>query len=299
MKGIILAGGAGTRLLPLTACVSKQLLPIYDKPMIYYPLSTLMLLGMREILVISTPNDTPVIAEQLGNGAELGIQLSYAVQQKPGGLPEAFLIGEEFIGDDSVCLMLGDNLLFWSQLRQHLSPCTKLKLGASILCCTTTEPERFGIAEINSQGQIVSLEEKPKRPRSNQAIIGLYFYDTRVAEMTRRLEPSARGELEITDLNRLYLQDDSLNVVRLTRGTMWIDTGTPESLLQAANFVSIVQRHQGLMVGSPEEVAYNMCYIDADSLKAITDKKYRNSAYGLYLNELVLESQGTNVFVSA
>ncbi len=289
MKGIILAGGSGTRLMPLTHCVSKQMLAVYDKPLIYYPLSTMMLLGLREILIISTPQDTPVLQQGLGDGAAWGVSLSYAVQPDPGGLAQSFIIGENFIGDDNVCLMLGDNILYWANLRSQLSDCVALQDGAYVLTVSTTEPHRFGIAEYDENGDVVSIVEKPAQPKSDQAVIGLYFYDNEVVRMAKALKPSARGELEISDLNMLYLHKKKLKAKSLSRGAMWMDAGTPNALLQAGNFVSIVQQHQGLLIGSPEEVAYNMGYITRDALVDISETRYRNSDYGRYLKQIAID----------
>ncbi|MDP9195316.1 MAG: glucose-1-phosphate thymidylyltransferase RfbA [Pseudomonadota bacterium] len=289
MKGIILAGGSGTRLRPLTDIVCKQLLPVYDKPMIYYPLSTLMMLGIRDILIISTPRDTPVLENFLGNGDRLGIRLSYTVQEKPEGLAQAFLLGESFIAGEPVCLILGDNLLYWGNLGGLWKDCVELQHGAFILGYHVRDPERFGVIEMDPSGLVLSLEEKPAQPRSNYAAIGLYFYDSRVVDYAKSLRPSARGELEITDLNNLYLRDGSLKAKVLSRGSAWLDAGTFESLMRASSFIEAVEERQGLKIGCPEEVAYNMGYIDSEKLKQLSGD-YAKSAYGAYL-QMIAENR--------
>lgn len=285
MKGIILAGGSGTRLFPLTRVTSKQLLPIYDKPMIFYPLSTLMLAGIRDILVISTPTDTPRFQELLGDGSQFGVNLSYAVQPKPEGLAQAFLIGEDFIGSDSCAMVLGDNIFYGGYFSKNLADAVaNAEKGlATIFGYFVTDPERFGIVEFDSDFNVLSVEEKPKKPKSNYCITGLYFYDNRVVEMAKQVKPSPRGELEITDLNNLYLQDDSLKVQILGRGFAWMDTGTMDSLIEASSFVQTVQKRQGLVISAPEEIAYRKKWITKDELLK-SAALYGKSPYGEHLN---------------
>jgi glucose-1-phosphate thymidylyltransferase len=285
MKGVILAGGAGTRLHPITRVLSKQLLPIYNKPMIYYPLSTLMLAGIRDILIISTPDDLPRFRELLGDGSELGLRLAYAEQPRPEGLAQAFVIGADFIGRDSVALVLGDNLFFghgFSELLQRVAHDPK---GATVFGYYVKDPERYGVVEFDGAGRALSIEEKPVRPRSHYAVVGLYFYDNSVVDIARSLRPSARGELEITDVNKRYLDQGRLNVERLGRGIAWLDTGTHQSLLEASNFIQTVEERQGLLVGSIEEVAFRMGYIDSEALRALAAPAAK-SDYGRYLLEL-------------
>jgi len=284
MKGIILAGGAGTRLYPLTMVTSKQLLPVYDKPMIYYPLSTLMLAGIREILIISTPQDLPNFEKLLGDGNQYGLKLSYKVQPSPDGLAQAFVLGEEFIGSDSVAMVLGDNIFYGSGLSQYLKNAVdKVKYGgASIFGYYVTDPERFGIVEFDSTGKVISVEEKPEKPKSNYCITGLYFYDNSVVYKAKNLKPSKRGELEITDLNRLYLEDDNLHVQLLGRGYAWLDTGTMDSLVDAADFVRTLEKRQGLKISAIEEIAYIKGWIDKDELIEAA-KRYGKSPYGQHL----------------
>lgn len=287
MKGIILAGGSGTRLYPLTKVTSKQLLPVYDKPMIFYPLSTLMLAGIRDILIISTPVDTPRFEELLGDGSSMGIKLSYAVQESPDGLAQAFLIGEEFIGDDSCAMILGDNIFYGGWFRRNLLEAVKnAEEGkATIFGYYVKDPERFGIVEFDDKKNVVSVEEKPQQPKSNYAITGLYFYPAGVSEKAKQVKPSARGELEITDLNRLYLEDDDLKVQILGRGFAWLDTGTMESLMEAASFVQTVQNRQGVVISAPEEIAYYKKWISKEQLME-TANRYGKSPYGEYLKQV-------------
>ena len=287
MKGIILAGGAGTRLYPLTMITSKQLLPVYDKPMIYYPLSTLMLANIQDILIISTPTDLPNFQRLLGDGSHFGIRLSYREQPSPDGLAQAFLIGEEFIGDDCCAMVLGDNIFYGNGLRQILTEaCEQAQQGkATIFGYYVNDPERFGVLEINENGQVLSVEEKPAHPKSNYAITGLYFYDRRVVEYAKTIKPSARGELEITDLNRLYLEDGTLNAATLGRGFAWLDTGTFDSLLEAADFVHMIEKRQGIKISAPEEIAYRNGWIDNEMLLA-SAKRYGKSPYGNHLKNV-------------
>ena len=285
MKGIILAGGSGTRLHPLTLVVSKQLMPVYNKPMLYYPLSTLMLGGIREILIISTPTDLPRFRSLLGDGSRIGVKFSYAEQPEPKGLAQAFTIGADFIGDDSVCLILGDNLFHGEGIAQLLSDVAKDPGGATVFGYYVREPEQYGVVEFNEKNQVVSIEEKPKNPKSHYAVPGLYFYDNDVVEIARRMKPSARGEYEITDINAEYLRQGRLNVKIMGRGMAWLDTGTHEALLQAAVFVEAVEQRQGLKIGAIEEVAYRMGFIDRKALKAIATPLGKND-YGKYLLEL-------------
>lgn len=284
MKGIILAGGSGTRLYPLTKVTSKQLLPIYDKPMIYYPLSTLMLAGIKDILIISTPDDTPRFEELLGDGSKFGINLSYAVQPSPDGLAQAFLIGEEFIGDDTCAMVLGDNIFYGSYFRRNLAEAVKAAEEgyATIFGYYVKDPERFGIVEFDKNRNVVSVEEKPQHPKSNYCITGLYFYDNRVVKMAKQVKPSARGELEITDLNRLYLNEGKLKVQLLGRGFAWLDTGTMDSLMEASVFVQTVQNRQGVVISAPEEIAYMEGLISKEQLLE-SAKMYGKSPYGEHL----------------
>ena len=288
MKGIILAGGSGTRLYPVTQVVSKQLLPVYDKPMVYYPLSTLMLARIRDILVISTPQDTPRFKELLGDGKKWGIKLSYAVQPKPEGLAQAFLVGRRFIGRDSVALVLGDNIFHGHDLSALLARASARKKGATVFAYPVNDPQRYGVVEFDAKGRAVSLEEKPKKPKSRYAVVGLYFYDNRVVKVAEGLKPSARGELEITDVNRKYLEWGELDVVPMGRGYAWLDTGTHESLLEAAHFIETIEKRQGLKVACPEEIAYRQGYISARQLKALA-QPLAEGGYGEYLRRVVSE----------
>lgn len=289
MKGIILAGGSGTRLYPLTMVVSKQLLPVYDKPMIYYPLSTLMLAGIKDILIISTPQDIPNFEKLLGDGSRYGINLSYAVQPSPDGLAQAFIIGEEFVGDNQCAMILGDNIFHGNGLTQQLKKAVENKGRATVFGYYVNDPERFGVVEFDKDGKAVSLEEKPQNPKSNYAVTGLYFYDSKVCEYAKNLKPSARGELEITDLNRIYLENDRLDVITLGRGYGWLDTGTVDSLTEAAEYVKVVETRQGLKIACLEEISYRNGWIDRDTLlKSAED--YGKSIYGQYL-KIVAENK--------
>ncbi|STO31817.1 Glucose-1-phosphate thymidylyltransferase [Fusobacterium necrogenes] len=286
MKGIILAGGSGTRLYPITKAISKQINPIYDKPMIYYPLSILMLAGIKEILVISTPRDLPLFRDLLGNGEDFGVKLKYSVQEKPNGLAEAFIIGEEFIGNDSCALVLGDNIFYGHGLTGMLREAREKKEGATIFGYYVTNPEDFGVVEFDKDGKVISLEEKPKNPKSNYAVPGLYFYDNTVVEKAKKVKPSKRGELEITSINEMYLEEGKLHVVNFGRGMAWLDTGTHDALLEAANFVKTIQSRQGVMVACLEEIAYRNGWISKEKVLELA-KPLMKSKYGEYLVSLV------------
>ena len=285
MKGIILAGGSGTRLAPMTSVISKQLLPVYDKPMLHYPLALLMDAGIREILIISTPRDLPLMQALMGDGSQLGISLSYAQQAQPEGIAQAFLIAEEFIGEDSVCLVLGDNIFYGQSIRRHMREASSLQEGAVVFGYHVKDPERYGVVEFDAQGVALSIEEKPAKPRSNWAVTGLYFYDSQVVDIARGLKPSARGELEITDVNKHYMQQGQLKVKRLGRGTAWLDTGTPDSLLSAGQFVQTIEARQGLKIACVEEIAYAHGYIDDAQFDTLI-AQYGKHSYAQYLRGL-------------
>ena len=288
MKGIVLAGGSGTRLYPVTQVVSKQLLPVYDKPMVYYPLSTLMLAGIRDILLISTPQDTPRFEALLGDGRRWGLHIQYEVQPQPGGIAQAFLVGREFIGKDRVALVLGDNIFHGEALAKLLQGAAKRERGATVFAYPVKNPERYGVIEFDHHGRAIGIEEKPAKPRSRYAVTGLYFYDHQVVDIASKLKPSARGELEITDLNRAYLQRGALEVVPMGRGMAWLDTGTHEALMEAAQFIETIERRQGLKIACPEEIAYRMKFIDAAQLEGLA-KPLEASGYGEYLRRVLTD----------
>lgn len=290
MKGIILAGGSGTRLYPLTQCVSKQLLPVYDKPMIYYPLSVLMLFGIKDILIISTPKDTPNIEELFGDGSDLGLHLEYKVQEAPNGIAEAFILGKDFIKDDKVCLILGDNIFYiQSQMNAYRTLIQEEDNSATVFGYHVSDPERFGVIEFDEFKRVVSIEEKPRKPKSNYAVTGLYFYPKDVAEKAAKLKPSQRGELEITDLNKLYLQEGRLTVIPLKRGNAWLDAGTPDSLMESAQFVQIIEQRQGLKLACIEEIAYRQGFIDGEQMQKLINRLKDGVAYKAYLQKVYEE----------
>ena len=288
MKGIVLAGGSGTRLYPVTQVMSKQLLPVYDKPMVYYPLSTLMLAGIRDILLISTPQDTPRFQALLGDGRRWGLPIQYEIQPQPGGIAQAFLVGRQFIGKDRVALVLGDNIFHGDALGKMLQRAAARERGATVFAYAVNDPERYGVVEFDASGKAIGIEEKPARPKSRYAVTGLYFFDEKVVEIAARLKPSARGELEITDVNRAYLERGELEVMPMSRGTAWLDTGTHEALLEASHFIGTIERRQGLKVACPEEIAYRMKFIDAAQLEALA-KPLEKSGYGEYLLRVLSE----------
>jgi glucose-1-phosphate thymidylyltransferase len=294
MKGIVLAGGSGTRLYPVTKSISKQIIPVYDKPMIYYPLSVLMLAGIREILIISTPQDIHLYENLLGNGDNFGIKLEYAIQPSPDGLAQAFIIGEDFIGDDNVCMVLGDNIFYGFDFSRTLREAATLQDGAMVFGYYVNDPERYGVADFDATGKVLSLEEKPEKPKSNYAVTGLYFYSNDVVKKSKNLKPSKRGELEITDLNRLYLEEERLSLKMMGRGMAWLDTGTHDSLLEASNFIATIENRQGLKVACLEEIAYRYGYINREKLLQLAEPLMKNN-YGAYLIKIANEKQVHNI----
>ena len=297
-KGIILAGGSGTRLYPVTQAVSKQLMPVYDKPMVYYPLTTLMLAGIRDILLISTPHDTPRFSELLGDGSQWGLNIEYCVQPSPDGLAQAFTLGKNFVGNDPSALVLGDNIFYGHELVDNLSSADVRKKGATVFAYHVTDPERYGVVEFDKNHKAISIDEKPVQPRSNYAVTGLYFYDNQVCDIAASIQPSARGELEITDVNRVYLEQDQLNVEIMGRGFAWLDTGTHDSLLDAAGFIATLQKRQGLMIACPEEIAYRQGWITAETVEKVA-KQFSKNSYGQYLSKMLMDLSISSHFLDS